>query len=128
MLGSILGLLAVATMEAGHGAGALLGTAWLIFCGVDSGLRWRQFRRVRRLRLDADLELQLEVRGLGWRSARVLDGTAVLGDVVWLRYRESGGRQGAELLFGKRRACHGWRRFTVILRLAERRSETPLKR
>ena len=122
-LSGILGLAAIATIDAAYAAGAWLSAAWLIFCGVDSGLRWRQFRRVRRLRLDADLGLQLEVRGLGWRSARILDGTAVLGDIVWLRYRECGGRKGAELLFGERRVCRGWRRFTVILRLAER----PLK-
>jgi len=123
VLGGILGFAAVATIDAGYGVRVVLGAAWLTFCGAETGSAWRGFRRIRRLRLNADLELQLEIPGLGWRSARLLDGTAVLGDVVWLRYRENGGRRGAELLFGKRRECHGWRRFTVILRLAE----TPLK-
>ena len=124
MSGSIFGLLAVTTIDAGNGVLAALSAAWLMLCGTDLGFTWRQFRRVRRLRLNADLELMLEIGGLGWQPARVLDGTAALGDIVWLRYCESGGRKGAELLFGKRRACHGWRRFAVILRLAEK----PLKR
>ncbi len=125
MLGGILGFAAMATIDAGGAVVATSSVAWLIFCAADLGSRWQRFRRVRRLRLNADLELALEVRGLGWRPARVLDGSAVLGDIVWLRYREIGGRKGAELLFGERRACHGWRRFTVILRLAERPGKGP---
>jgi len=116
VLGGVLGLVPLAAID----AGTVPTAAWLLFCGADVGFRWHHFRRVRRLSLNADLELQLDVRGQGWRPARVLDGTAVFGDTVWLRYRDGGGRNGAELLFGRRRVCPGWRRFTVLLRLAER--------
>ena len=87
---------------------------WTALVAVRLVMLGRRFGQVTGFRLSADHGLAMRDRAGVWHPAGILPGTAVVGRVVWLRYRSGISR--VELLMGDPDYDPGWRRFLVLLR------------
>lgn len=72
--------------------------------------------RCRRIRLDAEGQVELLAPGGEWRRARLGGGCVVLGTIAWLRLETGDGTCFGELLGGSAGDSEEWRRFQVIWR------------
>lgn len=98
-------------------ARAGLGVLWTLFGGLEYLRGRRAVREVSAYILDADDGLTLRAAGGEVLDAEVLPGTLALNRAIWLRFRDSRGLVGAELIPGDARRQRDFRRALVLLRL-----------
>ncbi len=87
---------------------------WAALVAARLWLLGRRFGSTTGFRLAVGQALEMRDSCGVWHPAEILPGTAVVGGVVWLRYRCGISR--AELLFGDAACDPDWRRFLVLMR------------
>ena len=119
MLLSLVGVLAVLHFEVPAFSRAIGVLAWLAFSIVEHGRVAVAFNAATGYRLDQTLFLEVRDRSGRWHAAELAAGSIVLDRAIWLRYRNSHGQLGAELIIGNGRSMHDFRRLKVLLLHAE---------
>lgn len=116
---SLVGVLAVLNFAVPALFRAICVLAWVGFVVVEHGRITVAFNAATGFRLDQNLFLEVRDRSGRWQAAELAAGSIVLDRAVWLRYRNSGGRPGVELITGNGRSMHDFRRLKVLLLHAE---------
>ncbi|RZV35224.1 MAG: hypothetical protein EX272_10980 [Chromatiales bacterium] len=89
---------------------------WAVMTGRELRQLRRAWRVCRRLRFDADGDVELLEADGQWHAARLEAGSLLLQKAGWMRLQSRHGGRHGELLRGDVRSSPDWRRLQVIWR------------